>query len=101
MPSAMGSISGQNGQFTATFQVDGSVYTLSGHVSALEPFNSRQAILEYNFDEELQGSKDFAGNIGDTVAFSFGDGTKIIGPVEEGIVGPGSQVGGSGTWSQN
>ncbi|KAF5712517.1 hypothetical protein FMUND_8398 [Fusarium mundagurra] len=103
MPSAQGPIqSHQPGQFTASFDINGSLYLFSGRFNPpTQPFESAIATLEYNFPEGLEGSQEFTGTIGsgDEVSFTFSDGTTIKWPLDIPI-NPASHVTGGGVWSQ-
>ncbi|KAF4336051.1 hypothetical protein FBEOM_10106 [Fusarium beomiforme] len=102
MPLATGSVSVQNGQFTGKFEVEGSPYTLSGNVQpATESFNSTRVVLNYNSAQDIQGAKQFSGNIGNgSVNFTFPDGATITGPLDQ-YMGPASQVAVSAAWFQD
>ncbi|KAF5976313.1 hypothetical protein FCOIX_7169 [Fusarium coicis] len=103
MSSASGYIQGtQPGKFTATFDIDGSLYVFAGNVSPpTQPFESHAATLEYNSIESLEGSQQFTGTIGsrDEASFRFDDGTVIKGPLDI-PVHRASQVSGMGYWAQ-
>ncbi|KAF5694015.1 hypothetical protein FDENT_1319 [Fusarium denticulatum] len=103
MSSAQGSIqSTQPGKFTATFNIDGSLYLFSGNVNPpTQPFESQAATLEYSSVESLEGSQQFTGIIGsrDEASFTFNDGTVIKGPLDI-PVNPASHVSGTGIWAQ-
>ncbi|ENH74777.1 hypothetical protein FOYG_14759 [Fusarium oxysporum NRRL 32931] len=102
MSSAQGFITSiQPGRFTATFNIDDSVYVFSGNVNPpTQPFQSNSATLEYNSVESLGGFQQFNGIIGsgNEVSFTFSDGTAIKGPLDI-PVDPASQVSGTGSWS--
>ncbi|KAG7427965.1 hypothetical protein Forpi1262_v010760 [Fusarium oxysporum f. sp. raphani] len=104
MSSAQGFITSiQPGRFTATFNIDDSVYVFSGDVNPpTQPFQSNSATLEYNSVESLGGFQQFNGIIGsgNEVSFTFSDGTAIKGPLDI-PVNPASQVSGTGSWSLN
>ncbi|KAH9477454.1 hypothetical protein JR316_0009667 [Psilocybe cubensis] len=102
---AQGRITGTSGtRFTATFVLPGSgmqVNYLGNFSSSIQTFNSANATLKYNADNELTATRQFDGQLGvNNIKL-----TLTNGPVIEGVldmpISPPSSVSGSGVWAIN
>ncbi|KAK4078358.1 uncharacterized protein Triagg1_3374 [Trichoderma aggressivum f. europaeum] len=89
-------------QFAATFTINDIEYHFSGTFTpSVQAFASNQATLTYGSEGDLTTDRDFNGLIGpDDVALMVANGPTITGPLNMPIW-PGSDVTGTGTWTQN
>lgn len=104
MPSAQGfvkSVAGGN-KFTSVFIIDDIQYHFSGFICpAVLPFQSNEAMLEYNSIGQLTNQRDFDGKVGiSNVVLTASNGARISGRLEMPI-SPASRVSGTGMWAQN
>ncbi|KAF5230561.1 hypothetical protein FANTH_13780 [Fusarium anthophilum] len=102
MPTAKGSISGSDSNFTSEFKVNGVPRHFSGTFTKAEkPWSASNATLTYEDAEDLNGSRDLDVVIGnDDVVMKIKVSGEIKGTLNEPF-NPISQAKGHGTWTVN
>ncbi|KAH9478710.1 hypothetical protein JR316_0009170 [Psilocybe cubensis] len=102
---AQGSISATSStRFTATFVLPGSGLQANfagDFSSSVQTFNSANAVVTYNKESDLTGTREFSGQIGVTnIKLTLTNGVTIQGILDMPI-SPADSVSGSGVWDQN
>ncbi|KAF5310973.1 hypothetical protein D9619_007963 [Psilocybe cf. subviscida] len=103
MSSANGTIQSMpGGQFTATFQIDETVFRFSGSLMpSTSGFTCRTATLAYTDKQSLTSTRSFSGIVGpNNVDLTIANGPKITGSLDMPVI-PACAVMGSGRWSMS